>query len=150
MKTGDLIRSLRAEEQQLLQKLHAVRFALEAYGAEYSEGSAAEESVSSPEPSPALPTEGVPSKYLRPSAGHSKAKDVLATVANFIVSRGYEPQTLKAIFEHVTSMGHSIGGQRPRATLSAMLSNSGQFDNLGRNSWILVDPPTNTQEVVND
>ena len=56
------------------------------------------------------------------------------------------PTPTRDIYDHIINNGGEIGGKDPVSNLSAMLSNSGDFQSNGRAGWTL--PPENGQEPI--
>lgn len=73
----------------------------------------------------------------RSRSSSAERQTALRYAATYVRNRA-TPVPTQEILDHLNGLGVGIGGKRPRNTLSAMLSNSYEFQANGREGWTLV------------
>lgn len=110
------------EERQLLARLEAVRAVIRAYG-------------SSPPASDAgHASRGSPSRVTRSASAHTQR---IKAVVRGLLAGVEEPTPTRELVAHLEGRGIEIAGKSKVASLSALLSHSGEFEPIGRQGWIM-------------
>lgn len=124
-----IIDAARAELAAIEKRRAAILQLLLAYGVEAPKDLIEKEIFSSP-PS---------SQGARRRSRTSKYAHIVDEARNYVLSNDNSPATLADIFNHLDKSGFKIDSEKPMSTLSAILSNSEQFANSGRNKWQCAD-----------
>jgi len=131
----EIIDQLLREADDLQKKLDAVNAMLLAYGYDKN---VANTTIARPV-----------SKTTRRSTSSTTEK-VRERCVPLITAQNGIPMKTRDILEILKNEGFEIGGQNEVANLSAMLSNSGEFEAIGRSGWVLKQNTEQPQESSSD
>lgn len=121
-----IIEALREERIALLQKIAAIDATLAAYGVVLGGKTIA----SKPPQVRAEATSRTPSEKTQKI--RSRVRAILSLTPGI-------PVPTRQLVDILTNDGFEIGGKKPIATLSALLSNSRDFESIGRQGWIVTE-----------
>jgi hypothetical protein len=111
------------EERQLLARLEAVRAVIRAYG---SSPSAAHVGHAT--------SQGYTSRVTRSASAHTQR---IKAVVRDLLAGADEPTPTRDLVAHLEGKGIEIAGKSKVASLSALLSHSGEFEPIGRQGWVI-------------
>ncbi|MDZ3837803.1 MAG: hypothetical protein U0S49_10570 [Rhodospirillales bacterium] len=114
------------EERQLLARLEAVRAVIRAYAAYGSGPSAAHVGHAT--------SQGSISRVTRSASAHTQR---IKAVVRDLLAGADEPTPTRDLVAHLEGKSIEIAGKSKVASLSALLSHSGEFEPIGRQGWVI-------------